>query len=34
MRTVITLSGKAKSVFKYLALLAEHKGDTTLKDIK
>lgn len=34
MRTVIALSGKAKQVFRYLALLAQVKGNTTLKELK
>ncbi len=26
--------GKAKEVFKYLALVSKHKGQTTLKELK
>jgi len=33
MRKVIVLSGKARQVFKYLALLAQVKGNATLKDL-
>ena len=33
MKTVILLSGKAKQVFKYLALVAQYKGKVTLKDL-
>jgi len=33
MRTVIVLSGKARQVFQYLALLAKYKGNATLKDL-
>ena len=34
MRNVIVLSGKAKQVFRYLALLAHLKGSTTLKELR
>ncbi len=34
MRNVIVLSGKAKQVFRYLALLAQLKGSTTLKELR
>ena len=34
MQTVISLSGKAKQVFRFLSLLAQFKGDKTLKDLR
>ena len=34
MTTIIKLSGKANQVFKYLELLVEHRGNTTLKEMK
>jgi hypothetical protein len=34
MQTVIALSGKAKQVFKFLALMAQFKGEKTLKDLR
>ena len=34
MRNVIVLSGKARQVFRYLALLAQLKGSTTLKELQ
>jgi hypothetical protein len=34
MEKVISLSGKANQVFKFLALLAQFKGEKTLKDIR
>jgi len=34
MRNVIVLSGKARQVFRYLALLAQFKGSTTLKELQ
>jgi hypothetical protein len=34
MQTVIALSGKAKQVFKFLALMAQYKGEKTLKDLR
>ena len=34
MGTVIVLSGKAKQVFNYLALLAQYKGKKTLKELR
>ena len=34
MRTVVVLSGKAKQVFRYLALLAQLKGKTTLGELR
>ena len=33
MRKIIVLSGKARQVFQYMALLAKYKGKTTLKDL-
>lgn len=33
MDKVIASSGKAKQVFKFLQLLAQRKGEKTLKDI-
>lgn len=34
MKTVIVLSGKAKQVFRYLSLLAQYKGNKTLKELR
>jgi pSer/pThr/pTyr-binding forkhead associated (FHA) protein len=34
MQTVLTLSGKARQVFRYLALLARYNGQVTIKDLK
>lgn len=34
MEKVIALSGKAKQVFRFLALLAQYKGEKTLKDLR
>ena len=34
MEKVISLSGKASQVFKFLAFLAQFKGEKTLKDIR
>ena len=34
MQTVLTLSGKARQVFRYLALLAKYNGQLTIKDLK
>lgn len=34
MKQVILLTGKSKSVFKFLSLLAQYKGSKTLKDIQ
>ncbi len=34
MKTVLTLSGKARQVFRYLALLARYNGQLTIKDMK
>ena len=31
---VIRLSGTARQVFKFLALLAQYKGEKTLKDLR
>ncbi len=33
MKTVLRFSGKAKTVFRLLALLAKHKGTTKLGDL-
>ena len=33
MKTVMVVSGKAKQVFKYLALTAKYKGKVTLKEL-
>ncbi len=33
MKTVLTLSGKAAQVFRYLALLARYNGKVTIKDL-
>jgi len=33
MGQVIQISGKAKHVFKYIALASSHKGNVTLKDL-
>jgi len=34
MEKVIALSGKARQVFRFLALLAQFKGEKTLKDLR
>ena len=34
MKTVLTFSGKARQVFRYLALLARYSGQITIKDMK
>lgn len=34
MQQVFVTEGKAKQVFKYLALVSKHKGNTTLKQLK
>ena len=34
MQTVIALSGKARQVFRFLALLAQFKGEKTLKELR
>jgi len=31
---ILVREGKAKDVFKYLALVSKHKGNTTLKQLK
>ncbi len=33
-QTVLVLSGSAKQVFRYLALLAKHKGNIQVKELK
>jgi hypothetical protein len=33
MKRILTISGKAKNVFKYTALLAKRQGNKKLKDI-
>jgi len=33
MKTIIVLSGKARQVFRYMALLAQYQGKKTLKDL-
>ena len=33
-RTVIRLTGKAKQVFSYMALLAKYRGNTTLGELR
>jgi len=34
MKTVLTLSGKARQVFRYLALLARYNGQVSIKELK
>ena len=34
MRQVLGMEGKAKHVFKYIALVSKYKGQTQLKDLK
>lgn len=34
MKTELVLSGKARQVFRYLALLARYKGTTKVRDLK
>lgn len=34
MKTVLTFSGKARQVFRYLALLARYNGQLTIKDLR
>ena len=34
MKTKAVFSGKAKHVFRYLALLARYKGTTKVRDLK
>ncbi len=34
MTTVLTFSGKARQVFRYLALLARYHGHVTVGDLK
>ena len=34
MNQVFVAEGKAKHVFKYLALVSKHKGSTTLQQLK
>lgn len=34
MDKVIAVSGKAKNVFKFLALIAQFKGEKQLKDLR
>jgi hypothetical protein len=34
MKQVLVISGKAKNVFRYTALLAKHQGCKKLKDLK
>lgn len=34
MKTIITLSGKAQQVFKYLELLTRYKGEIKLGELK
>ncbi len=34
MEKVIALSGKASQVFRFLSLLAQFKGEKTLKDLR
>jgi len=33
MKPIIQISGKAKHVFKYMALVNRHKGNVTLKEL-
>jgi len=33
MEQVLTMAGKAKQVFKYLELVSQYKGHTTLKEL-
>ncbi len=33
MKQVLVVSGKAKQVFKYLALVARYKGNVSLKEL-
>lgn len=34
MQKVISLSGKARQVFRFISLLAQFKGEKTLKDLR
>ena len=33
MQKILTVSGKAKQVFKYLEVVARYKGNVTLKEL-
>lgn len=34
MQTVLTFSGKARQIFRYLALVARYNGKVSIKDLK